>query len=191
MTVSAFEQWRSLYSRLKACLLSSFPPCSPHTALSPPPPTRSHLYIMREQCSSQGPPWVHQEPQCQKSSLQQKADLSFMVGKERGRKLQTWNPGWFQVRQLGARASPWTNRVLLEIPVLPCTHMTKDKRTELGKKKSRKRKMQQKCRDPNSQAARIPGRSECVVSCLLLPSTASVFLASTCPSHTASVLQPH
>lgn len=41
--------------------------------------------------------------------------------------------------------------------------------------------MQQKWRDPNSQAPRIPGRSECVVSCPLLPSPASVFLAPHVP----------
>lgn len=74
-------------------------------------------------------------------SLQQKADLSLMVGKGRGRKLQTWTPDWAQVRRLGPRAPPGTTQVLLGSSVLPCTHMTKGKGTELGEKKSRKRKM--------------------------------------------------
>lgn len=46
-----------------------------------------------------------------------------------------------------ASPSPWTDQVLLGSPVLPGAHVTKDKRTELGRKKSRKRKMEGKWKD--------------------------------------------
>ena len=150
MTVSAFEQRRALTRSphqplLQAEDLSSlwFPSVlTPHCPQPTSANTLTSLYHEgavwqpRSTVGTQGA----SVPEIQ--SLQQKADLSFMAGKETGRKPQTWTPDGAQVRQVGPRASPGTNQVLLGSPVLPCTHMTKDKRTELGKKKSRKRKMQ-------------------------------------------------
>lgn len=91
-------------------------------------------------------------------SLQQKADLSLMVERER-QKLQTWTSRLGPSQTTGAQSSSLTTQVLLGSPVLPCTHMTKGKGTELGEKKSRKGRHVE-VRAPSSQAPRVTGSTD-------------------------------